>query len=90
MNRLWPSPRGLGATLREHRFDWRRVIRKEYGSTFTWTTAVVVLLVWERTANGLGDRVREQWPAFAGVWLAIVLGYAVARVLKKTGRLRLS
>jgi protein-S-isoprenylcysteine O-methyltransferase Ste14 len=90
VNRFWPSLRGLGATIAAHRFDWRRVIRKEYGSTFTWTTAVLLLFIWERVANGAGEAVRASWPVYVSVWLAIVGGYLVARFLKKTRRLRLS
>jgi protein-S-isoprenylcysteine O-methyltransferase Ste14 len=90
VNRFWPSPCGLGATLAAHRFDWRRVIRKEYGSTFTWMTAVVLLFAWERVANGAGDAVRTDWALYLSAWLAILAAYLVARYLKKTRRLQLS
>ena len=33
-------------------FDWRRVIRKEYNSTFTWITCALALLAWETYRNG--------------------------------------
>jgi protein-S-isoprenylcysteine O-methyltransferase Ste14 len=89
--RFVPRLRGLGATLRAHDFDWRKVIRKEYGSTFAWTTFVILLLIRERVANGAGDRVREAWVAWAAAWGSLVLLYGTARYLKKkTGVLRLS
>jgi protein-S-isoprenylcysteine O-methyltransferase Ste14 len=89
--RFVPSLRGLGRTLRAREFDWRKVIRKEYGSTFAWATFVIVLLLRERFANGAGEQVREAWPAWAAVWGALVVLYGVARFLKKKTRvLRLS
>lgn len=43
--RWLPRLRGLGATFRAARFDWRRVLRAEYSGPFDWLagTAVVVL-----------------------------------------------
>jgi hypothetical protein len=78
------EPRGA---FRGLRFDWRRLLRKEYGATFAWMTATIVALVWERVARGEGDAVRAHWTAWAGLWGALVIAYLVVRALKKTGRL---
>jgi protein-S-isoprenylcysteine O-methyltransferase Ste14 len=87
VNRFLPSWEGLSATIRSMPFDWRRVIRKEYGSTFAWITAVIALLVWERTAVEGSASVRADLPAYTVAWLAALGLWAVARFLKKTKRL---
>jgi protein-S-isoprenylcysteine O-methyltransferase Ste14 len=85
--RFVPSLAGLGGTLSAHEFDWRRVMRKEYGSTFAWTSFTLLLLIVERVANGAGDSVRDDWPAWAAVWGCLAALYAVVRYLKKKTRL---
>ena len=86
--RYIPSLRGLGATMKSMSFQWRRLIRKEYGSTFTWLTTAIALLIWEvgarRGWSAIGPRARILVP----LWLAVIAGYALARYLKKTGRLK--
>jgi protein-S-isoprenylcysteine O-methyltransferase Ste14 len=87
VNRFLPRLRGLGRTTSEMRFDWRRVIRKEYGTTIAWTSMVIGFLVWERIVNEGYRIVRPDLPAYAGAWGVVVLAYVAARWLKKTGRL---
>ncbi len=86
-NRFWPRLPGLGATMRSMEFDWRRVVRKEYGSTFSWFTTFLALLVWERAARGGGAAALRVLPAVGVAWALAIAGYATARTLKKAGRL---
>jgi len=87
VNRFLPSLRGLRTTLAGMRFDWRRVVRKEYGTTFAWTSAAVVLLAIERiTWHGFQDAA----PALirlVAAWGCIFALYLFALWLKKTHRL---
>jgi protein-S-isoprenylcysteine O-methyltransferase Ste14 len=78
---------GIGATMRSMRFDWRRLVRKEYGSTFSGTTAILGMLLWE--AWRLGGRAALEARAWvlAPLWAALVVLYLIARALKKSGRL---
>jgi protein-S-isoprenylcysteine O-methyltransferase Ste14 len=85
--RFMPSWKGLPATIRSMPFDWRRVVRKEYGSTFAWITAVIALLVWERAAVEGGASVRPDLGAYGIAWLVALALWGVARFLKKTKRL---
>jgi protein-S-isoprenylcysteine O-methyltransferase Ste14 len=87
VNRFLPDVRGLRARLRGMRFDWKRVLRKEYGTTFTWTSAAVVLLSDEAISWHGFDGARATLKEAAAAWLAIALLYAVVRWLKKTRRL---
>jgi len=85
--RFLPDWRGIGATLGGMRFNWQRLVRKEYGSTFIWMTTALALIYWEA--------VRNRGPAeSAGVmrvvlllWVPLIVGYGTARYLKKSGRL---
>jgi protein-S-isoprenylcysteine O-methyltransferase Ste14 len=88
VNRFIPSVRGLRATLAPMRFDWRRVVRKEYGTTFAWLSMAFFILAWKRIE-------RAGWPAAAPelrillCWYApIPVLYGIARWLKKSKRLR--
>lgn len=79
-----PRLRGLGATLSEGEFHWRRVVVKEYGTPFGWISAIAVIglvRLWPAREDGASRLAAEVLAAVlavtAGLWL-------VARVLKKT------
>lgn len=85
--RFIPNFRGLRATMARFAFDWKRVLRKEYGTTFSWTTTAVVMLAWERVAwQGLAAAT-PALVVLAAVWLALALLWATVRWLKKQRRL---
>lgn len=86
--RYLPKLDGLGETIHSMRFDWRRLVRKEYGSTFTWITTALALFVWERIVwRGTGGAAPIAAPVALG-WVALIAAYATARFMKKSGRLR--
>ena len=85
--RFIPSLRGLGRTLEGVRFDWRRVVRKEYGTPFAWMSGVLALMIWEHAANPGHPMSAREGMVIRVVWALLVVAYIVARVLKKTGRL---
>jgi protein-S-isoprenylcysteine O-methyltransferase Ste14 len=87
VNRFLPSWKGIAATMRSMSFDWGRLIRKEYGSTFIWITAALVLLLWEVAARQGWDSVGPRAIVLATVWVVALAAYLLARYLKKTGRL---
>ncbi|MDX2167313.1 MAG: isoprenylcysteine carboxylmethyltransferase family protein [Deltaproteobacteria bacterium] len=85
--RFIPNLRGIRTTLAGFSFDWKRVVRKEYGTTFSWTTTAVLLLVLERVD---WDGVQGAAPAAARllvVWLLLAAAWGTARWMKKTRRL---
>ncbi|MGQ0723320.1 MAG: methyltransferase family protein [Candidatus Eiseniibacteriota bacterium] len=88
VDRFRISLRGLGETLRGARFDWWRVLAKEYGQIFTWSLALVLLLALEHPAHRGGDSIRENPSGWIVALGAVFAFYFVARFLKKTGRLR--
>lgn len=87
VNRFIPSLKGLRTTLGSMEFDWARLVRKEYGTTFTWLTGSLLLIGWEAASN-FGYENRQ--PLITGLliaWGVVGVSWVVARVLKKTGKL---
>jgi protein-S-isoprenylcysteine O-methyltransferase Ste14 len=86
--RWLPSLRGLSGTLGSTEFDWLKVLRKEYGTPFAWTSGALVLLVWEHYgAVGAPPLGRGELAAIVGVWIVLAVAYLVVRTLKLSGRL---
>lgn len=87
VNRFIPRLRGLRATTSGMHFDWRRVLRKEYGTAFAWLSVGFALMAWERIVrlgwNGAEPELR--W--LLAAYLPIPLAYGIVRWLKKTDRL---
>lgn len=87
VNRVLPSLAGLPDTLRASRFNWRRLINVEYGSTFLWLVGTILVTMknmWQH-----GDYVAgNPWVWILRIaFVVVVLAYGVARYCKKTGRL---
>jgi hypothetical protein len=87
VNRFIPSFAGLRETVRGMRFDWQRVVRKEYGTLFLWYWIVLGLIV-------LGDCTRRGFEASRTELRVVLLlagvgavGWGVCRYLKKKGTL---
>jgi protein-S-isoprenylcysteine O-methyltransferase Ste14 len=87
-NRFLPRLHGLAATMGQHRFDWKRVITKEYGTLFSYSFGTYVLLVvkYRYLCGPVGVLGRPGLLLLPVI--PIVLLYAVARYLKKSDRLR--
>jgi protein-S-isoprenylcysteine O-methyltransferase Ste14 len=86
--RWMPRLHGLSASLEGIPFNWRRVILKEYGSTFAWTAGAVALMVWDTLAHHSYAERRDYINALLVAAAVLTLGWATARYLKKTRRLR--
>jgi protein-S-isoprenylcysteine O-methyltransferase Ste14 len=86
--RWLPRIRGLRQSMEGTRFNWRRVVLKEYTSTFTWMAGAVVLLAADTLAH---HPYRERAAYLTALWVCLAvltLGWAAARYLKKSRRLR--
>ncbi len=67
--------------------DWKRLVRKEYGSTYAGVSAILVLLIWENYVFYGYPGCRPTIIAAAAVWVPLTAAYLVARYLKKSGAL---
>jgi protein-S-isoprenylcysteine O-methyltransferase Ste14 len=87
VNRFVPSMRGLRRTLEHLTFDWKKVVRKEYGTPFAWMSGMLAILVVERVVTpgaGLAPRTEV---AICATWAVLAVAYLTARILKKRGAL---
>lgn len=87
-NRFWPRFSGLSATLRSMEFNWQRLVVKEYGSTFAWTSGMILLVgknLWTSGHYTLHSPIIVSLAASLGL---LLLAYGAARYLKKTRILR--
>ncbi|HEX6630835.1 MAG TPA: methyltransferase [Gemmatimonadaceae bacterium] len=86
--RWFPRLQGLGASLAGMRFNWRRVVLKEYGSTYAWMLGVIVLLAYQTLTH---HTYAERAGFLNTLWVVlgvITVAYAVVRYLKLSRRLR--
>lgn len=86
--RWFPVLRGLRRTLAGRRFDWWRVINKDYTTTYSWVAAVVALLAYEEIVEpSLANQ-----PLFFSVLVATLglcsVSWVGVRFVKKTERER--
>ena len=78
---------GLKETLAGNRFNWRRVINKDYTTMTTWTITLVLLLAYRQTyAQNHGSYTAIWITAVIAITAVLSLTWLVKR-LKKSGRL---
>jgi hypothetical protein len=47
VNRFLPDLRGIGKSLRDHRYDWKRALRKDYGTVYLTLAGISSLQIWK-------------------------------------------
>jgi protein-S-isoprenylcysteine O-methyltransferase Ste14 len=84
VNRWWPHWSGWQRSTEGMRFNWRRVLVKEYNTMFLLVFSLGVLKLWsEYVIEGPRALPPTAWLVVAfGIWLAL---YLLVRSLKKTG-----
>jgi hypothetical protein len=91
-----PMPRGCraggpscadGATRCAGRFDWLKVIRKEYWTSFAWGSGFLLLLVLEHQTPPADPISATELVTVAAVGSALAVAYLTTRTLKLRGRL---
>jgi len=88
VNRLVPNPSGIRQTLTEVRFNWRRLITAEYGSTYIWLAAMILATLKNVWLNGHYHAGRPIVWSLWSLLVIVTLAYAGARFLKKSGLLK--
>ncbi|HEX8605096.1 MAG TPA: isoprenylcysteine carboxylmethyltransferase family protein [Pseudoduganella sp.] len=87
VKRWWPRWQGWSDTVAAMRFNWRRVLVKEYNTLFVTPLALAMILAW-RELRLHGTASLPGAPAAGLALLAWLLGYLAVRWLKKSGRVR--
>jgi len=83
--------KGLGETIGSMEFRWRRLVVKEYGTTFAWIVGLILSLYLRRHIFGYNYDFSLRIPldtVLAVALFAAAILYSIARFLKKTRRLQ--
>ena len=85
--RWLPRLSGIGSTLADHRFNWRRVVLKEYGTPLGWTWAWGVLVLWNLAQSEVGVAANRPAVMVVATLMATMLAFWIfARITKKSRR----
>jgi protein-S-isoprenylcysteine O-methyltransferase Ste14 len=84
--RLVPNMSGSSKTIQGMTFNWRRLIVKEYGTTYTWILCMMLLVVKNQYLQHNREITKTAMLIFFLV-IPVTSLYAVAWYLKKTRRL---
>jgi protein-S-isoprenylcysteine O-methyltransferase Ste14 len=83
VHRVLPNFAGLSQTLGQHSFNWRRLVVKEYGSTFAWTAGVLLIIAWNRWRYHEYGSTANLLPILASFLATDIVVWGVARYCKK-------
>ncbi len=88
VNRWLPNLKGISNTFKAHQFNWKRVLLKEYNSTFTGTLLGIMLIMKANYEHPelYGD-FQQKLTMFGIIILAVTAVYLFTKFLKKTHRL---
>lgn len=87
VNRWLPNFRGVSQSVAGVEFAWRRLVVKEYGSTYAWMASALLLLAYETLTYSDYAHQRTYLNALAMLLLLATGGWVAARYLKKSGLL---
>jgi protein-S-isoprenylcysteine O-methyltransferase Ste14 len=87
VNRFIPKFSGIGTTVKNMTFNWKRLVTKEYGTTYLWIVCMILLI--ERNQyiryGKQGNKIVIAILVLSFIFVTIL--YAVARYLKKSKQL---
>jgi len=87
VNRFIPDFSGFQETLQSTRFIWKRLIAADYGTIFYWSAGIICILgknVWLHAGYDAG---RQMISVLGVLLVSLILAYATARYMKKSGKL---
>ncbi len=81
VNRWLPRWRGFGQSVAAMRFNWQRVLVKEYNTIFAVLAVLLLVQTWTRILEGGMSQGYWTWSLISGC--ALLAGYLTVRLLKK-------
>jgi protein-S-isoprenylcysteine O-methyltransferase Ste14 len=82
--RWWPRLRGIKETLARTRFNWTRVLVKEYSAPLGWTLPIVLIAIYN-VGGGAGFTAQPMATAvLTSAFCAAVALWVIVGLLKKT------
>ncbi len=82
VNRWMINPKGLSATLSQMTFKWKRVVLKEYNTTYIWLMGTLLIIGYK---TGMILDLQEFMPLLISIGIITFL-YVLIKVQKKTNR----
>ena len=79
--------RGIGTTMRSMQFKWKRVIIREYNSTYIWMTGAVLIVMKHFYLHKEQFDFNKNLPVFISILVGLLILYLFARYLKKSRKL---
>ncbi len=90
VNRFIPSFRGMNTTMASLTYDWKRAIRKEYGTVFVMVLFLIWMPLWRVSFLPGPTTPNHLLPALIVLSAVSAVLYLTAWVLKKSGVLKSS
>jgi protein-S-isoprenylcysteine O-methyltransferase Ste14 len=87
VNRWLPSLRMIGKTVNGMEFKWKRVVIREYNSTYIWMTGAVLVVMKHFYIHDERFHLGPNISIFVVMLLLLLLLYLFARYLKKSRKL---
>lgn len=87
VNRFLPNFKGLTTSLADYRYDWKKVLRKEYGTLTIVLGGLLAILIWKNLAIFGYAPKRFEIRILAAFFIPLALFYGLTRYFKKTRRL---
>lgn len=87
VNRWLVNFNGLGNTMRSMQFKWKRVIIREYNSTYIWMTGAVLIIMKHFYLHKEQFDFHENLTIFISLLVCLMILYLFARYLKKSRKL---
>jgi len=84
VNRWVPNLSGIGQTIASMEFKWKRVIIREYNSTYIWMTGAVLIVMKHFYVHDDKFNFQENITVFIAILIVLLLLYFIARYLKKS------
>ncbi|MEJ0104961.1 MAG: isoprenylcysteine carboxylmethyltransferase family protein [Bacteroidota bacterium] len=84
VNRWIPNLNGIAETIRSMTFKWKRVVIREYNSTYIWMTGAVLIIMKHFYFNDDRFNFTASLPLLITILTALLCLYLFARYLKKS------
>lgn len=87
VNRLWPNWKNFSRSIEGMEFSWRRVLTKEYNTTFAWLFFSLCYDIWESYyIHGANALPRIETMSY--LFVPLISAYLLIRIMKKRGLMR--
>jgi protein-S-isoprenylcysteine O-methyltransferase Ste14 len=86
--RWLPRVHGLRDTLHSMQFNWRRVVLKDYASTYTWMVTATLLMAYEAIVHAGWSAVTARLEHLGEAFFVLTVIFLTVRTLKKRHILR--